>query len=383
MRIAGVIAEYDPFHNGHLYHLEQTRRVTGCDYIAVCLSGNFTQRGEAAFASKWARARMALCCGADAVFELPALFAVRTADWFARGGVGVLAGLGCDDLCFGCETDDMQLLRALARLREREPEALSRDVRRGLEAGMSHARAWGEAAARRLGVDARALHAPNLALAVEYLRALGEGGMRPHAILRRSDYHGDALAPVCSATAVRRAWAAGEDVSCAVPAQSLALFPGAKRAPLDMAVLYRLRQGDLSLPDAAEGLDALLVRAARESGTLAEAIDRTKSRRYTRSRIARAAAHAAAGLTAELARAYAAPPYARLLGLRVGAEPMLAQLSRRAKLPIASDPARLKGDACFELECRFTDLWALGEPDPRDRRAGQEFTRPFVRVERP
>ena len=137
MTIAGVIAEYNPFHNGHLYHLEATRRATGCDGVVVCLAGNFTQRGEAAMFSKWTRARIALLCGADAVFELPALFAVRTADFFARGGVGVLAGLGCDALSFGCETDDMALLKTLAELREDEPEALSRKIRRRLETGMS------------------------------------------------------------------------------------------------------------------------------------------------------------------------------------------------------------------------------------------------------
>lgn len=380
MRIAGVIAEYNPFHNGHLYHLRKTKAASGADYIVACMAGNFTQRGEAAFVSKWTRARMALVNGVDAVFELPALFAVRTADWFARGGVGVLAGLGCDEVCFGCETDDMALIEALAALREREPEAFSGRVREKLGEGMSHARAWGEAAAERLGVDAGALNAPNLALAVEYVRCLRTTHTKARAILRRGGYHAQTLAPVCSATAVRAAWAAGEDVSCAVPPQSLALFPQKPRLPLDMAVLYRLRQGELSLPDAGEGLDGLLVRAARESGTLCEAVERVKSRRYTRTRIVRAAAHAAAGLTAQLAAAYAAPPYARLIGMRAGAEALLGELSRRASIPIASDPARLKGDACFELECRFTDLWALGEPEASGRRAGQEFTQKFVRV---
>lgn len=381
MTIAGVIAEYNPFHNGHLYHLEATRRATGCDGVVVCLAGNFTQRGEAAMFSKWTRARMALLCGADAVFELPALFAVRTADFFARGGVGVLAGLGCDALSFGCETDDMALLKTLAELREDEPEALSRKIRRRLETGMSHARAWGEAVAEYLGMAPETLNAPNLALAVEYVRCLRNASMQPFAVRRIGDYHDGTLARLCSATAVRRALAAGEDVSRAVPAACLPLLSAKPRLPLDMAVLYRLRQGGFSLPDAGEGLDGLLARAARESGTLEEAIARVKSRRYTRARIARAAAHAAAGLTAELAARYAQPPYARLLGLRAGAEPLLRELSRRAALPIVSDPTRLRGDACFEAECRFTDLWALGEAESENRRAGQEFTRPFVRVE--
>ena len=222
MTIAGVIAEYNPFHNGHLHHLRETRRASGCDGMAVCLAGNFTQRGEAAVLSKWTRARMALLCGADVVFELPALFAVRTADFFARGGVGVLAGLGCDVLSFGCETDDMALLAKLAALREDEPEEISRETRRRLDAGMSHARARGEAVAAYLGLPAKTLNAPNLALAVEYVRCLRHTATRPLAIRRLGDYHDGTLSHICSATAVRRALAAGEDVSQAVPAQSRA-----------------------------------------------------------------------------------------------------------------------------------------------------------------
>ena len=100
MKIAGIIAEYNPFHSGHAWHIEQTRRA-GYDAVVVCMGGHFTQRGEPAILSRWDRARMALACGADAVFELPALFAVRTADAFARGGVAILDGLGADALSFG------------------------------------------------------------------------------------------------------------------------------------------------------------------------------------------------------------------------------------------------------------------------------------------
>lgn len=381
MTIAGVIAEYDPFHNGHLHHLRETRYLTGCEGLVICLGGNFTQRGEPAMLSKWTRARMALLCGADAVFELPAPFAVRTADFFARGGVGVLAGLHCDILSFGCETADLKLLETLAELRETEPEALSRGVRARLEAGMSHARARGEAVAEYLGLPAEELNAPNMALAVEYLRCLRGTETRPLVIPRVGDYHGALLAPICSATAVRKALAGGEDVSMAVPAECLPLLPEEPRLPLDAVFLYRLRQGGFSLPDAGEGLDGLLTRAARESGTLEEVIERVKSRRYTRARIVRAMAHAAAGLTKEVAAACPRPAYARLLGLRAGAEGVLRELSRRAALPIVSDATRLRGDPCFEAEQRFTDLWALGEPESADRRAGQELTRPFVRAE--
>lgn len=118
MKIAGVICEYNPFHRGHAYHLAETRARTGCDYIVACMTGSFVQRGEAACLSKWTRAEMALRSGADAVFELPALYAIRTADVFARGGVAILSGIGADVLSFGSETADMHLLESIAELRE-------------------------------------------------------------------------------------------------------------------------------------------------------------------------------------------------------------------------------------------------------------------------
>ena len=382
LKIAGVIAEYNPFHNGHQYHIEMTRERTGCDFVVAAMAGHFTQRGEPAALSKWARARMALSSGADAVFELPALFAVRTADWFALGGVAVLDGLGCDFLSFGSEADDMALLSRLSDVRMREPGDVSEGVRKRLDLGMSHARARGEAVAEHLNLQPGALNLPNATLAVEYLSAIQKLGaaIEPVIIKRRNDYHGTELSKICSATAIRRALALGEDASFAVPEACRGMLPAAPRLPLDMLALHRLRQGNLSLPDAGEGLDRLLSRAARESGTLEELIGRVKSRRYTRARITRAVAHALGDLTAELAGAIGRPPYARLIGMRSGARPLMKELSGRAAIAIASDPAELAGDACFRLECRFTDVWALGEPYPEARRAGREFTERFVLV---
>ena len=129
MKIAGIIAEYNPFHNGHAWHIAETRRLTGCQYVVVCMDGHFTQRGEAAVLSKWDRAACALRCGADAVFELPALFAIRSADAFARGGVGVLGGLGVDALSFGSELMDLSLIEKLADIHKKEPTSVSNDVR--------------------------------------------------------------------------------------------------------------------------------------------------------------------------------------------------------------------------------------------------------------
>lgn len=391
MKIAGVIAEYNPFHSGHAYHLQQTRELTGCDYIVVCMDGSYTQRGAAACLSKWDRARMALRCGADAIFELPALFAVRTADVFARGGVNVLGGLGIDVLTFGSESNDPALLSRLAEMREREPDCVAEAVQSNLKKGMAHARAWGCAVSEYLGVDAALLSAPNMILGAEYIRAIRQRdfGMQVCPILRKGDYHdpnliGDGFA---SATAIRAAMHEGRtsDALKCVPAAACDILQsaGTMHAPDDL-LLARLRAMTVAeiaaLPDVTEGLERRVKQAAEIASTLEDLINAVKCKRYTRARLSRLTAHALLGLTAELACAHPFPTYARLIGMRADARPLLAELKKRAQLPILSDPTRLKGDPIFTLECRATDLRALQCNQPLDRRAGQEFTQKFVRV---
>ena len=389
MKIAGIIAEYNPFHAGHAWHIARTRALTGCDYVIVCMAGSYVQRGEAACLSKWDRARMALRCGADAVFELPALFAVRTADAFARGGVAVLGGLGADVLSFGSE--DPLLPERIAEIKRIEPETVTEKVRGNLAAGMAHARAWGAAAAEYLGVPAEAVNAPNVILGAEYIRAIWEIGleMQIQPVERRGGYH--ALTPgeaeFASATAIRAAMAQGrmEDMLRWIPAEAGEILQsaGSMHAPDDL-LLARLRmmtEAEITaLPDVAEGLEKRVKKCAAEASGREELLEMLKCKRYTRARLSRLTAHALLGLTAELTRRHPLPEYARLIGMRDDARPLLKELKARATLSIVSDAPSLAGSEIFQLECRATDLRALQCDRPEDRRSGQEFTRKFVRV---
>lgn len=387
MKIAGIIAEYNPFHNGHAHHIAETRRLTGCDSIVVCMDGSYTQRGEAACLDKWTRARAALACGADAVFELPALWAVNTADAFARGGVAVLGGLGCDYLSFGSEDADLALLERLAELREHEPEEISCAVQAKLSEGKSHARARGEALAEYLGLDAESLNAPNLTLGVEYIRAIRELKLRmePVAIPRIGSYHDSSLGSFASASAIREAVRRGENPAESVPEVMREHLPRiAQMHTPDDLLLHTLRsmtEDEIArLPGVAEGLEKRVVRCAREASSQEELIDMLKCKRYTRARIARLCAHAMLGITRELQEKYPLPEYARILGMREDARPLLAELKARSTLPIVSDAAKLQDNEIFQLECRATDLRALQCNDPRERKAGQEFTQKFIRI---
>lgn len=388
MKIAGIIAEYNPFHNGHAHQIDQTRRRTGCDFVVVCMAGSYTQRGEAACMDKWARARAALACGADAIFELPALWAVRTADHFARGGVAILGGLGCDALSFGCEIEDLQLLQGLARLREQEPEEISAALRAGLAAGKAHARARGEAIAAYLNMDTDLLNAPNLNLGAEYLRAMDALHMPMEVciIKRIGGYHDAGMHAFASASAIRAGIKRGEDVRIALPEAMHAAIDSASRMhdPDDL-LLYALRgmrpDQIAALPDCGEGLETRVLRCARDASNREELLERLKCKRYTRARLNRLCAHALIGLDQGLADRHPLPEYARLIGMRRDARPLLAEIKRRSRLPIQSDAAQLQSSEIFQLECRATDLRALQCGDPAERRSRREFTEKFVLVD--
>ena len=389
MKIAGVIAEYNPFHNGHAHHLRETRRRGNCDYVVVCMDGSFTQRGEPACMDKWARARLALKCGADAVFELPALWALQPADGFARGGVAVLGGLGCDLLSFGSEETDINLLKTLAEVGENEPQEVSAALREGLAAGKSHARARGEALSMLLGVDAELLNSPNLILGTQYLREIRAQNMKmePLPVQRIGNYHDAALGDFASATAIRAAIHDGkmEEARFCVPEPAREELRRAGRLhAMDDLLLHTLRgmppEKIAEIPGVGEGLEQRIARCAQEAAGREELLEALKCKRYTRARLSRICACALLKMTKSTVESHAKPEYARLIGMREDARPLLRELKARSRLPIVSDAAQLRGDAVFDLECRATDLRALLCDEPSERRAGQEFTRKFVRI---
>lgn len=390
MKIAGIIAEYNPFHSGHAYHIRETRRITGCDYVIACMSGSFVQCGEAACMDKWTRAKMALLGGADAVLELPALFAVRSADAFALGGVALLDSVGCDFLSFGSETADIARLTRAAELRDEEPQALSEAVQSGLALGKSHARALGEATAAYLGMDEAALNAPNATLAVEYLRALRrlQSDMQPVAVQRLGAYHAQHVeeAGFASASAIRNALRSG-DLSTAracVPEETRPLLDAVPMHAPDDLLLHTLRtltsEGIARLPDVNEGLENRVFRCAQNAASAQELIDQIKCKRYTRLRLMRLCAHALLNLTQDFTQRHPLPEYARFIGIRASATPLMREIARRSQLPPVSDAVALKDNEIFRLECRATDLRALLCDKAEDRVAGREFTQKFVRV---
>jgi predicted nucleotidyltransferase len=399
MKIAGIVAEYNPFHNGHLLHLAQTRAQSRCDAVVAVMSGNFVQRGEPAAFDKWARTRMALQCGVDAVFELPAFYAMQSADWFAYGGVAVLDGLGLDCLAFGSETTDMAQLAQLSQVWDEEPDELKAAIKQGMKQGKPHPKARTEALKAHLNAPgaSAALAAPNTVLAAMYLRTLNSLGssMEKLAIQRVEAAYNDPYirGAIASATAVRQAMGEGagtwrqavpEAVTALIDEQTALTGGPVASADLEQMLLYALRMGNI-LPDTAEGLDNRMRKAAFASGSIDEFYATAKCKRYTMARIKRAAMQALLGITPddiELIRTEK-PVHARLLGFSRRADGLVGELARRSTIPFVMRPPEYhpQGPAAerlWQIDLTASDIYALANKNPAARQGKRDFTEKLI-----
>lgn len=384
MKIAAVIAEYNPFHTGHRHHIERTREITGADCVVAIMGGNFTQRGESAILEKQYRAQAALNSGVDIVVELPGLFTVRNAQVFADAGVAIAHGMGADVLSFGCETDDMDYLY---RILEAE-KACDAELRAALAEGKSYARARGEAVAQRLGLTPEELNRPNLTLALEYIRALQkrDSAVQPMAVQRVGEYHsGDMDVVFPSASAIRAAARDGQDVYGFLPGLPAGAQFMRSMEELDAVYMYAIRNMQpetmANVCDANEGIEYRVCKLSTQCTGRMQLLDALKCKRYTMAHLSRLLTQAVCGVTRQLAQAHPEPEYIRVLGMRKSAGAALKEISRRASLPIVSDGAQLRGNAVFECECRMTDLFMLLAPEADMRVAGVEYTRRFISVQ--
>ncbi len=390
MRIVGVIAEYQPFHRGHAYHLAQARRLAEADAVLVVMSTCFTQRGDAALLSPAARAEMALACGADVVIALPTPYAVRDAEHFALSGVHLLSRLGCAAISFGAETADASILTRVAYALEAPSAALSTALHHRLAAGQPYPEALCAALSTLSPESAEALRTPNNTLAVCYLRAMRRLGaeMAAYPVARASSYHRtDLSSDLPSATAVRGAILRGNwtGASRAMPEAAYAILrrealAGRLHRPeaLDLPLLYRLRtmtSADYAaLPDISEGIENRLRTAAQSSATRAALLDAAKTRRYPYARLSRLCTHALLEYDAALLSRLALPGAAWLLGVRSGSEGVLAEM-KKSGFPLLGRAAEARSQPWFPAECRAYDLWALGVGMP----AGLAFTQKLVK----
>ena len=372
MKTVGIICEYNPFHLGHKKQFDIIRQQFGSDARIACLmSGNFVQRGAPAIFDKSLRAKAALLSGADLVLELPVTYALSSAEGFAAGGVRLLSGF-CDMLCFGTESGRKETLMQTAR--ELLSPAFSEKLRTELDKGLS----FPAARAAALGDDSL-LRNPNDILAVEYCKAIlaQNSPMDIFPIRREGNYHDDTPDPENpSATSLRSRIVDGTEWLSYIPAEAQAALENASIHTLatgQRAILARLRtMTDAefeALPYGSEGLWRKLMHACRDSATLEEIIAKTKSKRYTRTRIDRMILCAFLGITADNMASPA--PYARVLGFTDAGRTLLKKARETGLFPHTGDSV---DDPYQQLEQRCDDLYGLFAVDEPES-AGMTFQR--------
>ena len=384
MTILGIIAEYDPFHNGHLYHLNEAKKLVQPDFTYVVLSPCLKQRGSFSLLSPPDRARLALEAGADAVFALPVLWTVRDADHYALGAVSMLSRLGATHLAFGVETDDLSLLRRTADLLE-SPSAAFEGVLKGvLSRGSGYPSALSSAVRTVLPQAADLLDHPNNVLAVSYLKAIRRLGasILPIPIRRTGNYHDRIINPACpSASAIRGALLRGSysQAYAAVPSYSEALIRRRflekcipDPAVADTLLLSRLRSMSAAdyaqLPDLSEGLENALRHAAFTASRQDELIGMLTGVRYPAARISRLCACALLQAAPEDFLSLPLPESALLLGLRKN--PEMTALWKSLPLPAISSftewdktahPADLLAWSLWAQCCHLPDTLPFSE----------------------
>jgi len=393
MRAFGIICEYNPFHCGHKWQLDELRRRNGTEEcgIVCAMSGEFVQRGDFAIERAHARAEAAVRGGADLVLELPLPWSIASAEGFARGGVGVLNATGIvDTLVFGSECGETEKLRRAAEALLRED--FSERLRDELSKGLSFAAARESAARTLIGEDAGVLAEPNDILGVEYCKALlqSDSTITPLAMERRAVGHNEGAAEgFASASHIRELLTNGEEASAYLTAESAAIYArecAAGRAPVTMqnaerAVLSRLRamcEEDFARYDSGnEGLYRRFYDAARTAASVDELLSAVKTKRYAYARLRRMLLAAYLDVTA--ADVPPEVPYLRVLACNERGRKLLKTIKKTGSAPVLTKSADVRAlseeaQKLFALTARAADQYVLAYPELRAARGSSAWT---------
>lgn len=408
MKVTGVIAEYNPFHNGHKYQLDYARKETQADYMIVVMSGDFVQRGEPAILDKHTRAKMALQEGADLVLELPSLYSTTSAEGFAHGAVNLLNSLGIvDTLAFGSELGELAPLSSIAKCLLEEPPLYKQALRESLQAGYSFPTSRSKAlltAYPALPISEEVLMSPNNILGIEYIKALystsssilpvtlkrhGEGY---HSLSRDKDF--------CSATALRSCMLANsfcDDTPLAIPSNALStLRETYRRNPflttndfssvLHYKLLSKEQDGFTEYLDVNRELSDRIKNTLYDYSGYQEYISLLKSKELTYTRISRCLLHILLEITKEEVSAYTAVPYIKILGFRKEASALLGAIKANADIPMlsklseASETLSPAAFRLFENERKRSSIYESTAALKANRTMINEYRKPIITI---
>lgn len=383
--ITGIIAEYNIFHNGHKYQIDEVKKQS--DAVVAVMSGSFVQRGDVAITDKWSRAKAALIGGADLVLELPVCYALNAAPNFAAGGINTLNSIGViDTVAFGSESGSIDTLIRAAQLMENEHSDISDKVKACMAEGMSYPSALSNAYNGMISVEL--LSEPNNILAIEYIRALirSHSSIRPITIQRNSAGHHDTAVSgnIASASKIREMIFSGEDISQLIP-YNLSDIGGSipySLSNIDSAIIAKLRMASAEslkhISEMTEGLENRIIQASMETDNFAALTEMVKSKRYTMSKIRRIILACLLDFTKDIYNPL--PEYIRVLGMNKTGMDILKKAKKNCSVPIITKAADFKENSPqFALDTRATDIAALCNPNPQKRMGGMDFkTSPVI-----
>ena len=408
-KVLGIVCEYNPFHNGHLYHIIQSKKLTGADYTIAIMTGNFAQRGDVSLVDKWSKTEMALLAGVDLVIELPVIYSVSSAENFAEGAVKILNSLKIvNNISFGSETRDINLLDRIAEVLHNEPKEFQTILSHELSKGISYPKARENALMMYLNDVRRfanVLSSPNNILGVEYLKALRKtkSNILPVCIPRVGAGHNDTTYSknIASATTVRNLVNTNKydslEFKRLVPLTTGSILSeNIKKGHIisglhvfEKEIIYTLRRMSIleiaNLPDVSEGLEYKIKQAANSCNSLIEFYNIVSSKRYAQTRISRILVYALLGITRkDMQLSKSISPYVRVLGFNKNGKRLLSMISEaNPKLPLITSVKKFEESnknknlqAMLAKDIWATNIYTLGYEF--DSWAGLDYTKRLI-----
>lgn len=381
MNITGIIAEYNPLHNGHIYHLLETKKICNTDGVVCIMSGNFVQRGEPALIDKWSRTKSAILSGIDLVLELPCIYSLSSAEFFAFGAVSLLNSLGTiNNICFGSESGNIKNIEYIAKILSNEPEEYKNYLKYNLDKGLSFPKSRMEALKKFMlenshtFLDENEMKCSNNVLGIEYCKSLKKlnSTIKPYTVKRKGSLYTDEdLSHYPSATSIRTSLKKSQNADLLkglIPKSSFSII---KNSIGDITFkdsmfsflkykAYTSKNSLRKLPDVSEGLENKIYDALMNSNNIDEALLSIKSKRYAYTRLNRILTQYYIGFdcyNTDYLRKLPCP-YARILGFNERGKEILRLIKLKSSIPLVSKVNKIENET-LNLDIQATKAYSL------------------------
>jgi len=373
MKVIGIIAEYNPFHNGHLHQINKIKELYKDSLIIVVLNGNFTQRGDVSIINKWDKTKILLQNNVDLIVELPVFYGINNADIFAKAAIEILNNLKIDILTFGSESDNLDNLIKVANIKINN-EKYDSLVKEALNTGISYPKATFDAIKKLTNIN---IDTPNDILGISYIEQIikNKYDITPLAIKRTNDYHDKDLNNISSASAIREALKNNEDISITVPKETLNYLkePVFIDEYFDLLKYKILSTDDLSIfHDIEEGIENRINKYITESSTLEELIQKVKTKRYTYNRIKRILLY----ILLDIKKNIEVKNYIRVLGFNKRGQRYLKEIKKDISLPLINKYSDNKEILALEYKCN--KIYSLKTKDI-EKNIKSELNNPIIK----